>query len=75
MISSIFVENVSEMYINISYKFQRIPDTQSHFITKVHDLLEQPSYRVLMENRIPLKPMLVDVRIVALSISSHELTQ
>ena len=43
-ISSIFIENVSEMYINISYKFHRIPDTQSHFTTKVHDLLGQPSY-------------------------------
>ena len=32
------------MYINISYKFNRIPDAQSHFITKVHDLLGQPSY-------------------------------
>ena len=32
------------MYINISYKFHRIPDTQSHFITKVQDLLGQPSY-------------------------------
>ena len=32
------------MYINISYKFHRIPDRQSHFITKVHDLLGQPSY-------------------------------
>ena len=32
------------MYINISYKFHRILDTQSHFITKVHDLLGQPSY-------------------------------
>ena len=34
------------MYTNISYKFQRIPDAQFHFITKVHDLLGQPSYRV-----------------------------
>ena len=33
-----------KMYINISYKFHRIPDTQSRFITKVHDLLGQPSY-------------------------------
>ena len=32
------------MYINMSYKFHRIPETQSHFITKVHDLLGQPSY-------------------------------
>ena len=32
------------MYINIVYKFHRIPDTQSHFITIVHDLLGQPSY-------------------------------
>ena len=29
------------MYINISYKFYRIPDRQSRFITKVHDLLGQ----------------------------------
>ena len=32
------------MYINITYEFHRIPDTQSYFITKVHDLLGQPSY-------------------------------
>ena len=43
MISSLFVENVSFMYINISYKFHRIPDRQSCFITKVHDLLGQSS--------------------------------
>ena len=34
------------MYIKITYKFHRIPDTQSHFITKVHDLLGHPSYIV-----------------------------
>ena len=38
------MENVSKMYINMSYKFHRIPDTQSQFITQVHDLLGQPSY-------------------------------
>ena len=37
------------MYINISYIFHRIPDTQSHFIIKVHDLLGQPSYNVRTE--------------------------
>ena len=31
-------------------------------------------YWVPTENRIPLKPVLVDLRIVALSISSHEQT-
>ena len=30
------------MYINKSYKFHRIPDRQSRFITKAHDLLGQP---------------------------------
>ena len=44
MISPIFVENVSQMYIKISYTFHRTPDRQSRFITKVHDLLGQPSY-------------------------------
>ena len=32
------------MYINISYKFHRIPYRQSGFIANVHDLLGQPSY-------------------------------
>ena len=32
------------MYMDISYKFHRIPDTQPRVITKVHDLLGQPSY-------------------------------
>ena len=32
-------------------------------------------YWVLVESRIPLKPVLGDVRIGALSISSHEQTQ
>ena len=27
-----------------TFKIHRIPDTQSHVITKVHDLLGQPSY-------------------------------
>ena len=29
---------------NISYTLHRIPDRQSRFMTKVHDLLGQPSY-------------------------------
>ena len=32
-------------------------------------------YWALMENRLPLKPVLECVRIVALSISSHEQTK
>ena len=32
------------MYTNISYKLHGIPDRQSRFITKVHDLQGQPSY-------------------------------
>ena len=40
----IFVQNVYVMYIKISYKFHRIPDTQSRVITKVYDFLGQPSY-------------------------------
>ena len=32
-----FVENVSKIFISMSYKFHRIPDTQSRFITQVHD--------------------------------------
>ena len=44
VISFIFVENVSQMYINMLYKFHRIPDAQSRFITQVHDLVGQPSY-------------------------------
>ena len=44
MIPPIFVQNVYVMYIKISYKFHRIPDTQSRAITKVYDFLGQPSY-------------------------------
>ena len=44
VIPPIFVQNVNEMYIKISYTFQRIPDTQSRVITKVYDFLGQPSY-------------------------------
>ena len=36
------------MYINIPYKFHRIPDRQSRFMTKVHDLLGQPWYTHLL---------------------------
>ena len=32
------------MYMKTSCKFHRIPGTQSHVITKVHDLLGQPLY-------------------------------
>ena len=39
------------MYRNISYNFQRIPDTQFRFITKVDDLLGQPSYMVKIVDR------------------------
>ena len=45
------------MYINISYKFHRIPDRQTRFITKVHDLLGQPSY-VVAENETKKKQII-----------------
>ena len=41
----------------------------------IFHILVLHEYRVLMENRIPIKPVLVGMRIVALSISSHEQTQ
>ena len=46
VIPPIFVQNVHVMYIKISYKFHRIPDTQSSILTKVkvNDFLGQPSY-------------------------------
>ena len=44
VIPPIFLQNVFKMYIKISYKFHRIPDTQSRVITKVYDFLGQPSY-------------------------------
>ena len=42
------------MYINISYKFHRIPDRQSRFITKVHDLLGKPSYIRMNEEALQM---------------------
>ena len=44
MIPSIFVHNVNVMYIEISYKFHRIPDTQSRVIAKVYNFLGKPLY-------------------------------
>ena len=44
VIPPILVQNVYVMYIKISYKFHRIPDTQSRVITKVYDFLGQSSY-------------------------------
>ena len=38
-------------------------------------VLVLPEYLVLTESSIPLKPVLEGVRIVVLSISSHEQTQ
>ena len=38
------MQNVYVMYIEISYKFHRISDTQSRVLTKVYDFLGQPSY-------------------------------
>ena len=32
------------MYMNTSFKYHRITDTQSRVMTKVHDLLGQPSH-------------------------------
>ena len=40
----------------------------------IFHILFLKEYWVLAENRIPLKPVLGGVRIVALSISSHEQT-
>ena len=48
MIPLTFVQNVYEIYIKISYTFQRIPDTQSRVITKVYDFLGQPSYMAVL---------------------------
>ena len=45
----------------------------SHKIIFLIPVLQE--YGVLTESRIPLKPVLGGVRIVALSISSHEQTQ
>ena len=50
VIPPIFVQNVYVMYIKISYKYHRIPDTQSRVITKFYDFLGQPSY-----NKISIK--------------------
>ena len=58
---SIFVVNVSKMYINILYKFHIIPNTQSRFITKVHDLLVQPSYMLFTSNVLMLNAVLLHV--------------
>ena len=45
------------MYKNISLKYHRITGTQTRVITKVHDLLGQPSYIYYnrIQNRILLK--------------------
>ena len=43
-IPPIFIQDVSHMYINTSYKYHRVTCTQSCVIRKVHDLLGQPSY-------------------------------
>ena len=49
VIPTIFVQNVSKMYINTSKKNNhRIPPTRSRVITKVHDLLGQPSYNAIL---------------------------
>ena len=44
------------MYIQISYKFHGIPDTQFCVIAKVHDLLGQPSYMFLEKLLFTCKP-------------------
>ena len=56
MIPPIFVQNVYVMYIKISYKFHRIPDTQSRVITKVYDFLGQPSYSSLNHGAVRAAP-------------------
>ena len=40
----IFIQDVTHMYINTSFQYHRVTCTQSCVITKVHDLLGQPSY-------------------------------
>ena len=44
-------------------------------VLKCFHILVLRGYWVLTESRIPLKPVLGDIRIIALSISSHEQTQ
>ena len=57
VIPTIFVQNVTKMYMNTSLKIHRIADTNSRVIMKVHDLLGQPSYMKAWTssnfNRIP----------------------
>ena len=43
VVPHIFVQNVYLMCIKTSCKFYRIPDTQSCVITKVYNLMGQPS--------------------------------
>ena len=57
MIPTIFVQNVSKMYKNTSNKNHRIPDSKSCVITKVHDLLGQPSYVASPDAEMVIKMM------------------
>ena len=45
-----------------------------HYSVDIFHILALQEYWGLAESRIPLKPVLVGVRIIALSISSHEQT-
>ena len=44
MLPAIFIQVVSHIFINTSFKYHRVTCTQSCVIARVHDLLGQPSY-------------------------------
>ena len=66
MVASNFMYGRQPCKINIE------PFRTPYFVCQVQCLQE---YWVITESRVPLKPVLRGVRIVALSISSHEQTQ
>ena len=55
--------------------FPRFKLTSIDIVLIFFHILDLQEYWVLRESRIPLKPVLRGVRIVALSISSHEKIQ
>ena len=56
------------MYINTSFKYHRVTWTQSCVVTKVHDLLGQPSY-MLSYYQITTKKIALAIQIILLKIS------
>ena len=60
----IFIQDVSHMYINTSFKYHRVTCTQSYVVTKVHDLQGQVTtlvHIICIDRGLPLRNFVLQI--------------